>query len=448
MAKSRKRKKKSSAAKNVAIFFIVFTLLVGLLIFGLKSVFKNDDSVATLAGYSFFIMDSDNMGQDCPKDSLVIAVNGVPSSEKCGLPMLAKNVEGFGTTVGWLYEVGSKGDTVDYAVYTIYQEKAPDKMYDLKSSDIVGQATSYYLTAGKIISFMITPFGMAVCLAAPIVLMILILLIIAMANRSGDGYDLEDFEEMERLHDAQQNSNMSLDDFLYGGEGDEVYSSAGKPSADYEEEFDENYSEPASDENSISKEADLFFGIGQETADEEPEEPVQEEEPFFEEPEPVAEPEPEPVEEAEEEDDDTPIIPHELFAHKKSAPEPEPVAEPEPEPVDESGASVDPSYYEKASKMIDDAVDSHDAVEASAPVSSAEDTSYEEPVRRPQRPQQRPAQGQRRRPPQRPAGAPPRRRPPQRPRREETGKNSAATIDELMKLMEEEQKKLRNPGKD
>lgn len=452
MAKTKKRKKKSSAAKNVAIFFIVFVLLEGLLIFGLKSVFRNEDSVASVAGYSFFIMDSDNMGQYCPKDALVITVNGVPSADKCGFTVLAKNVEGQGTTVGRLYEVGAKGDTVDYVVYTIYQEKDYDaqndklnKSYDLKSTDIIGQATSYYLTAGKIISFMTTPFGIAVCLAAPIVLMILILLIISIANRS-ESYDLHDFEEMERKHDAQQN-NMSLDDFLYGGENDEVYNNEGKPSADYSEEFDEQ-EENDDPISRIAPQADAFFGS--QSAPEEDDEHDPEDD--FKEATEFDEPEkPAPVVD---DDDDTPYIPKELFRKKTPEPQPpEPViekenAEPEQEieVQEEAKPTVDPSYYEKASKVIDDAVSTQpEAVETAAPVAAPVE---EEPVQRPQRPR-RPAQaqgqGQRRRPSQRPAGAPARRRPP-RPARpvKVDSKSSADTIDELMKLMEEEQKKLRS----
>lgn len=125
MSRSQTKQKKSSAAKNVAIFFIVFIILEGLIVFGLSKLFKNEDSVVTIGGYSFYLMDSDNMAPDSPKNSLVIAAEGVPSPDKTGYAVLCKNVGGEGTTVGWLLDVSSKGDTVDGVVYTVYQNSAP-----------------------------------------------------------------------------------------------------------------------------------------------------------------------------------------------------------------------------------------------------------------------------------------------------------------------------------
>ena len=83
-----KRKKKSG--KGVAIFFIVFIILEGLLIFGLSRVFKNKDVTPSIAGYSMYIMDGDAMGDAVPKGSLVIAANGAPSVEGIKKAVLAE----------------------------------------------------------------------------------------------------------------------------------------------------------------------------------------------------------------------------------------------------------------------------------------------------------------------------------------------------------------------
>ena len=98
MAKS-KKKKKSSAGKNIAVFFIVFVILEALIILGIRYVFKTEDSVPKLGGYSFFVMDSANMEQDIPRDALVIAENGTPSTDKRGYAVVCKNVGKEGTTV-------------------------------------------------------------------------------------------------------------------------------------------------------------------------------------------------------------------------------------------------------------------------------------------------------------------------------------------------------------
>lgn len=397
MSKSQTKQKKSSAAKNVAIFFIVFVILEGLIIFGLSRLFKNEDTVVKLGGYSFFLMDSDNMSPDAPKESLVIASNGTPSTDKIGYPMLCRNVGNQGTTVAWLKEIGSKGDTVDGVVYTVFQNSDNTVTYDLSSSDIVGIATSYYMTAGKIVSFVITPFGMGICIIAPLVLLVLIELIMAIARRSRD----DDYDDDDEYDDEDEEDGVTLDDFLYGGENDDVYV-GGKPKDTYEEEFEDKYASMMNRQTEPAKPAY--------------DEPVYEE-PVYEEPvyeEPVAEPD------------------YEETAVEEAIPEEKP--------------QIDQSYYERASKMIDDAV----AVKAEEPeVAVAAPVSEPETESRPQRSaQHRPQSGQRRRPPQ--SGA--RRRPANGQSRPGPAagqrQNANAALEQLMKMMEEEQNKLKEQNKD
>lgn len=415
MSRSQTKQKKSSAAKNVAIFFIVFIILEGLIVFGLSKLFKNEDSVVSLGGYSFYLMDSDNMAPDSPKNSLVIAANGVPSPDKTGYAVLCKNVKGEGTTVGWLLDVSSKGDTVDGVVYTVYQNSAPDKHYDLKSDDIIGIATSYYMTAGKIISFVVTPFGMAICIAAPLVLLVVIELIMAIARRSDDDDDYDDDDED---YDDDGDENVTLDDFLYGGENDEVYTSE-KPKDTYQEEFEDKYaSMMRRTERPAPAPAPVY---------EEPEQPA--EEPVYEEPEQPVQP----------------------VQTEEPAPAPVQTEEPAEEPAEEAKPEIDPAYYERASKMIDEAVTTKEEPQeapAEEPAPAPAPEKKPEPARRP-----RPANGQppRKRPPQhgaRPAGArrPAQHRPANRPAAPRQDANAA--LAQLMKMMEEEQNKLKDQNKD
>lgn len=256
---SKTKQRKSTAGKSIAVFFIVFIILEGLIIFGLKSVFKTEDSVPTFGGYGFFLMDSDNMSPSVPKNTLVISVIGTPGADKISNAVLCKNVGDEGTTVAWLNEIGSKGDKVNGVVYTVLQDNVSGadseggvRYYDVESSDVIGVATSHYITAGKIISFVITPFGIAICLAVPLVMLVLLELVVAVTNRSDDdSYEPEDYGRDERYdgmrqsrRDGQQSGNVALDDFLYGGNGDDGYGNM-KPHADYAEEFDTGRPAPA-----------------------------------------------------------------------------------------------------------------------------------------------------------------------------------------------------------
>ena len=328
-------KTKSSAGKNVLIFFIVFIILEMLIIFGVGKVFKNKDVTPSIAGYSLYLMDSDAMGDVVPEGSLVIAANGTPSVEKINSAVVCENVDKIGTSVFWLTDITSKGETVDGVTYTVVQAKDTTKFYEIKSSNIVGIASNYYLTAGKVITFVTSTFGMIVCAVVPLFLLVLIEIIIAIATHEPADDDDEEEEEEE-----EKESDVQLSDFLFGGQNE------GEQIAKHIKKMD----------------AEMAGGTARKKAEKAAAEEYT--------PKPAAEPAP------------------------KAAPAeiPEPVVNDEP---------VNRSYYERASQLLDDATN--------------------ETVSRP-------------------AQRPVRRRP--RPQSQTSSKTASASLEDLMKLMDEEQKKL------
>ena len=217
-------KQKSSAGKNVLIFFIVFIILeAGILLLISKVIFKNKDVTPTIAGYSLYLMDSTAMGDSVPQGSLVIASNNTtPSVDKIGEAIVCENVPGVGTSVFRLYDI-SEAEDKSGVIYTIYQENNPNRLYQVKSKNIVGTASTYYKTAGKVINFVISKFGFIVCLAVPLFLLIVIELIIVIATGSSDDEYDED-EEEEEFENGNEPETVSLDDFLFGGqnEGEQI----------------------------------------------------------------------------------------------------------------------------------------------------------------------------------------------------------------------------------
>lgn len=312
-------KQRSSAGKKVAIFFIVFMILEGLLIFGVNFVFKNKDVTPSLAGYSMYIMDTDAMGDDVPKGALVLAANGAPSKEGIGKAVLCEDVPGVGTSVFWLAYISNSADNSG-PVYTVIQNRDPSRLYDLKTKNIVGTATSYYVTAGKIITFMTSKFGIIALIAVPLFLLVLLELIIMIVNHSRSDYDDDEDED----EDDEDEKPVKLDDFLFGGDNDKKLI-----------------------EDSIHQ--------GEEAA-------------------------------AELTDNKAPaktVDPDEIWAapkkHKVKIEEPE---EEKPEPVKEEAPeeeaakpAIDPSYYEKASKLIDgEKAEAEQPTEEPAPKPAAKKT--------------------------------------------------------------------------
>ena len=207
-------KQKSHAGRAVFIFFLVFTILVAGVVIGLSYVFKNKDVTPSIAGYSLYIMDSDKMLDKVPRGALVLASNDTPSMEKLGKAVLCEKVPGVGTSVFWLASVDSKGE--QGVVYTVYQEKNPALTYELSPDNVVGEATTYYTWAGKVITFMTSRFGMVICIGSPIALMIIIELIMAIA--SSDNYDDDDDEDDDDSYTVSREKPTSIDDVLFSGD--------------------------------------------------------------------------------------------------------------------------------------------------------------------------------------------------------------------------------------
>lgn len=227
-----KTKKKSSAGKKVAVFFIVLIIIEILAIVGVTRVFKNDDVTPSFAGYSVFLMDSAKMENDVPKNTLVLAEEVSPSKDKIGKAVLCENVPGIGTSVFWLADVVSKGENIDGVIYKVYQGDDSENIYEVKAKDVVGVATSYYTTVGKIIRFVKSYVGMAICVAIPLLFMIVLEIIIAIAKHSSsrkqdnDEYDVEDEEEEDE----------TLEDFLNETHG-QKYSGADSDEDGYDISF-------------------------------------------------------------------------------------------------------------------------------------------------------------------------------------------------------------------
>lgn len=216
---SKTKRRKSSAGKNVLIFFIVFIVLEMIFVVGLSLLFKNKDSTPGIAGYSFYVMETDRMGDVVPKGSLVVASDGTPSKDKVNSAILCKDVQGIGTSVFWLDSIEIK-EGEDGVTYNVFQKKDPDTKYAIKSSNIVGIANTYYKTAGKIISFVTSTIGMILCIAIPVFLLILIELIIAIVKHSSsDEYD-DDYDD-------------EYDDEYYDDEYDDEYDDR------YEDDYDD-----------------------------------------------------------------------------------------------------------------------------------------------------------------------------------------------------------------
>ena len=298
-----KTKQKSSAGKNVLLFFIVFIILEELIVVGVGRVFKNKDVTPSIAGYSLFLMNDGNMGDKVPKGSLVVASNGLPSVDKVGQAVLCEKVDGIGTSVFWLQDVVSSGEGKDGVIYRVYQNEDTSKIYEVNSANVIGMATTYYTTAGDVINFLKSNFGIAVCAGVPLALLLIIEIIIAIVTHKPKEQETDDDEEEVENHDVQ------LDDFLFGGKNE------GEQIEKHRRKMEREISEKRMDEEDDVSDSQAEYEQDTES---------------------------EPIVEQDEEKEPEEITPE----NDSEQSEPEPQATP-------ASAEIDRSYYEKASQLID-----------------------------------------------------------------------------------------------
>ena len=380
--------KRSGAGKSVLVFFIVFIILEMLIVFGVGKVFKNEEVTPSVMGYSLFLTKEDLLtnGDEgaqvaVPKNVLVIASEGSINNnpeDKIGHAVLCENVDGVGTGVFWL----ANAEKTDDSTHLTYTVANGNKTFEVAFSDLIGECTSYFKTAGTVISFMTTKLGMLCCAVVPLFLLVLIELIIAIATHTNDDDDDEDED------DEEEEKEVELDDFLFGGksEGEQIARKRKKARIIEEDEDDED-----------------FAPVRKRRKAEPVEEDEDEEEVLA-----PARKKRQPVDDFEE-----------LAPRRERAEKPAPKAEkpaaaeqsaPEEAPAAKGSLSLREDekmseYYEKASKMVD----GENAANGAAP-----------------------------------ANRRPKRRPPQRRRPASSGMSGDASLEDLMKLMEEEQKKLRD----
>lgn len=264
--------KKSNAGKNVLVFFIVFIILEMLIIFGVGKVFKNKDVTPSFAGYSLYMTNSELTAKNddgtydvsVPKGVLVIASNGLTNAtEKIGTAVLCEKVEGVGTGVFWLADVNSN-EGGDGVVYTISNG---DKFYNVTSKNIVGGTSSYFKTAGTVITFITSKFGMIVCAIVPLFFLVLIELIIAIATHSP--------EEEEEDDEDEKAEEVKLDDFLFGGqnEGEQIAKRRHQLEQQAEQDYSMAVKEDIKPMNKVEEpetKDDFDFDFGRKPAQKEP----------------------------------------------------------------------------------------------------------------------------------------------------------------------------------
>ncbi|NLZ45887.1 MAG: hypothetical protein GX896_04260 [Clostridiales bacterium] len=219
--------KRKSLAKSVWIFFIVIILLIILGLFILSLVFKTPEATPSAFGYSLFLMDDDGMGDAVPKNSLVITKNYSPSADNIGDAILCENIGGYGSTVLRLAAITPTTETVFYEAFF---DNDPTNIITVPAKDLVGQAVSYHVVLGKIITFVTSTTGVVFMIVIPALLLALCELLIALFTnkdnknkkskdkfkRQMDAFDIPDESPFSERSKSSRKPSLSIDNIILG----------------------------------------------------------------------------------------------------------------------------------------------------------------------------------------------------------------------------------------
>ncbi len=164
-----------SAAKTVLVVMLIIELLIVLTVFALTISFKNADATPSLFGYSFYISDEKDMDSAVETGSLVVTKNCTVDSSHVGCVMLCENVEGFGTSIFRLTGVEATNETL---MYNMCFDDAPNSNVTVSADVVIGECKYSYHALGKLITFVTSKIGVAVCVILPALILAIIELIL------------------------------------------------------------------------------------------------------------------------------------------------------------------------------------------------------------------------------------------------------------------------------
>ncbi len=206
-----KKETGTSPFKVLGIIFLIILILLSAFVVLVRIAFKNENVTPSIGDYSIYLIKDDYMSPNIPKNTLIFATNGVPTSDDVGKVVIADDVKGYGTTAMRLVNLSVQDNKL---YYELKFDRSNDTVMT-KGSKIVGIANYQFELIGKIIVLANSRTGYLIFIGVPALLMI-IFFVMAKHSKNKKAVKREKKREEYRKNaeDSEEDSKNSFDDFV------------------------------------------------------------------------------------------------------------------------------------------------------------------------------------------------------------------------------------------
>lgn len=187
----------------IVIFILAVLIVLTFVIFGM---FKDEGSAPKLFGYRVCVVQNDRMEPRIPEGSAVFVEEGTlpdPSKQSVILCRIDDQL----WVIGFVGTQTTETGETSYLVK--YDNASDDKTWGIKESDIIGVATTQDPVIGKIISFASSKAGMMIIVIIPCAILIAYEVIMLLAGRGGYSRGSREDDRKSKKHTPAENTKDS-----------------------------------------------------------------------------------------------------------------------------------------------------------------------------------------------------------------------------------------------
>lgn len=226
-------KAKNTSMKKFGIVSVVIILFVLILLFTLSVIFKEGKATGSIMGQRFFITETSDMEPAISEKSLIMAKNKTLNADNIGCVLLC---EGVSDNQATLYRLVDVQTTTDTLIYRVCHDSTPNDVISISASNVIGEATYAFPTAGKLLLFVLSTEGTVICIVIPVFILSIILLCMTLVRKTKainlqkkreerakerelarTGKTKEEYNGVDGISPIASNVPITIEEFMHGG---------------------------------------------------------------------------------------------------------------------------------------------------------------------------------------------------------------------------------------
>ncbi|MBQ5320393.1 MAG: hypothetical protein J6K17_14995 [Oscillospiraceae bacterium] len=201
-------KKKVSAFAVIEIIFIIVLVLVMILMLAFNFLFRNNNSAATVLGYSFYNTKAVNMLPDFPENTVVIAKESEIANIKENSVILC-NIGDY-TTLIRVTQIQQEADKTYYVVK--FDTSSANETFRIESDAVIAKAVWQINGFGKFLDFATSTVGIIIAVVIPLIFIISIQVarILSIRKLEDEADALDDIDDIIQSRRTEEAAPVTL----------------------------------------------------------------------------------------------------------------------------------------------------------------------------------------------------------------------------------------------